>query len=45
MISFLGLFTISKGIKQYFPRKRLKKILTFNFKLIDERRKTKQEKY
>ena len=26
IISFLGIFTISKWIKQYFPRKMLKKI-------------------
>ena len=31
-----------KWIKQYFPRENLKRF-TFNVKLIDDRRKTKQE--
>ena len=38
-ILFINLFTISKGIKQYFPNKRLNRS-TFNVKLIDKRKKT-----
>ena len=37
------IFTIYKWFKQYLSRERLKKI--FHVKLIDERIKTKQQKY
>ena len=35
-ILFINLFTIPKGIKQYFPNKRLNRS-TFNVKLIDKK--------